>query len=136
MPFRIVPNRRRGAQGFSLLELMVVITIVGLIASVTTVAVMNALVEARIKTTHETLRGCDDGLKLYALRHGRFPDTAQGLASLVAEKVLPKQPVDGWGREVLYTADKDGYALTSFGDDGAPGGEDAAADIVSRTSTK
>lgn len=119
----------RRARGFSLLELMVVITIIGLIAGVTSVAVLGALHEAEVKTTRESLRETENLLKLFTLRRGRFPTTEEGLAVLVAEKLVKKVPEDAWKRPLLYTAERDGYSLRSLGSDGQPGGEDHAADL-------
>lgn len=67
-----------------------------------------------------------------SLRHGRSPDTAQGLKSLVAERFVGggKMPLDGWGAEFTYVGERDHYAITSYGEDGAPGGDAYAADIA------
>ena len=131
MSRRFVKARRAAAsRGMTLLEIMVVIVIIGLISSITAVAVMNQLVEARIKTTKMGIESCEQALKLYALRHGRYPDTSQGLAILVAERFVPKAPADAWGHELLYVRDGEGYTLTSYGADGAAGGTGADEDIV------
>ncbi len=124
-------RRRFGrlARGFSLLELMVVITIIGLIAGVTSVAVLGALHEAEVKTTRESLRETGNLLDLFVVRHGRYPTTEEGLAILVKEKLVKKVPEDAWKRPLLYTAEPGGYSLRSLGSDGQPGGEDHAADL-------
>jgi len=122
-------RRARQAHGFSLLELMVVITIIGIIAGVTTVSVMDAFRDAQVQTSKEALRETESILKLYAVRHGRYPTTAEGLAILVAEKLTKKVPADAWKQPLVYTGEKDGYTLRSYGSDQAPGGEGPAADL-------
>ena len=123
-------KRTRCQKGFSLLELMVVIVILGLLASVTTVAVMNALMRARIDTTRVALNELQGALDIYKLRHGRYPDTGQGLAVLLSEGIVTKPPQDGWSRPLHYEHDNGKYTVTSYGDDDAPGGAEAAEDIV------
>lgn len=124
-------RKRKHARGFTLLEIMVTITIIGLVAGVVAVGVMDALKQARVDVTKQSIVECESALKLYALRHGRYPDTAQGLKSLVAERFVGggKMPLDGWGAEFAYVGERDHYTITSYGEDGVPGGDAYAADI-------
>jgi general secretion pathway protein G len=123
------PRRARHPEGMTLLEIMVVLVIIGLVASVTAVSVFGVLVDAKIKITREAMGQAETGLMLYRLRHGRFPDTSQGLKIIVDEKIMPKLPQDGWGRELRYTLESGRYTLTSYAEDEAPGGTGAAEDI-------
>jgi general secretion pathway protein G len=126
----VARRRRRTVKGFTLLEIMVVLVIIGLVASVTTVAVMDRLKEARIKTTKIEIKVVEEALSLYKLRHNRFPETSQGIQRLVEDKVMAKMPHDGWEHEFHYALEGGRYVITSYGVDEAPGGEDEAADIV------
>jgi general secretion pathway protein G len=119
----------RPARGFTLLEIMVAITILGLVAGVTSVAVMHALHEAQVKTTIESIRGCEEALQLYLLKHGRYPDSSQGLQVLVAEGLLKRPASDAWGNELHYGFANGRYTVVSYGSDGAPGGDDYARDL-------
>jgi general secretion pathway protein G len=121
---------KSSTRGYTLLEIMVVLVIIGLVSSITTVAVMKVLKDARRQTTDAALSECQSALKLYALKHGHYPTTAQGIAALVSEKSLPKMPIDGWRNELHYTYEDGKYSVISYGDDGAPGGVDDGADIV------
>ena len=125
-------RKRSQPRGFTLLEIMVVIVIIGLISSVAAVGVFGALREARVKTTKSSMVGIETALKLYSLKHGRYPSTEQGLKALTAERFLekPEMTKDGFGNELSYVGERDHYTVTSYGDDGQQGGEEAAADLV------
>lgn len=127
---RLVPKPTRRARGLTLLEIMVVITILGIVASVTTVSVLAALRDARVKTTHEAIRAAENALKLFAMKHARYPTTAEGLGVLVRERIVERAPRDGWARELQYTAERGRYVITSYGSDGEPGGEEDATDLT------
>jgi general secretion pathway protein G len=111
---------------------MVVIVIIGLVTGITSVAVMDALRDARLKATQQSMIGLEEALKLYSVKHGRYPGTDLGLKVLVAEHLLDKSKMlaDSWGNDFAYLGEKDHYTITSYGDDGQPGGEGAAADLV------
>ncbi|MGC4114473.1 MAG: type II secretion system protein GspG [Myxococcales bacterium] len=125
-------RKRSQPRGFTLLELMVAITIIALVTGVAAVGVMDALRNARIQTTKTSMVSIEEALKLYSVKHGRYPSTEQGLAILLSERLLDKNKknTDGWGHDFAYVGEKDHYVLTSYGDDGESGGEEAAADIV------
>jgi general secretion pathway protein G len=126
----VARRRRRKEKGFTLLEIMVVLVIIGLVASVTTVVVMDRLKEARIQTTKIEIKVVEEALSLYKLRHSRFPDASQGIPRLVEDRVMAKMPHDGWEHELHYALEGGRYVITSHGVDEAPGGEGEAADIV------
>lgn len=116
--------------GFTLIELMVVITILGLLAGITSVALLPRLAEARIDTSKGAFRGVMEGIDLYRIRKGRLPESIQ---QLVDEEYLKgkTEPVDSWGNKFQYSRiDKKNYDLLSLGADGVEGGEGEDADIT------
>jgi general secretion pathway protein G len=122
---------RAAARGMTLLEIMVVITIIGVVMATVTVAVLPQLDRAKIDTTMNSMRGVQGALKLYYARHGKYPDTSQGMQILLTEKFLDQPPKDAWGNDFVYTAEGTNYKIISYGSDGQPGGDGAAADITS-----
>ncbi|MDR0965394.1 MAG: type II secretion system protein GspG [Myxococcales bacterium] len=128
---RSLSRSARVQSGMTLLEIMVTITIIGVVMGMVAVAVIPQLDKARADTTKSSIRNVETGLKLYYTRHGKYPDTGGGLQALVTEKALEKMPKDGWGNDFVYLNEGSSYKVISYGSDGAPGGADAAADISS-----
>ena len=127
-------DRRAGRaheRGMTLLEIMVVITIIGVVMATVTVAVLPQLDKAKVDTTKNSMVGVQSGLKLYYARHGKYPDTSQGFQILVSEKFLDAVPKDAWGNDFIYTAEGSSYKIISYGSDGQQGGDGASADISS-----
>jgi general secretion pathway protein G len=110
---------------------MVVIVIIGLVSTITSVAVFDVYRDAQVKTTKVGIRECESALKLYLLRHGKYPETAQGLKVLREEKLIEAMPHDGWRHELVYRLEGSAYTVLSYGADGAPGGTGYDADITS-----
>ncbi|CAM3519995.1 prepilin-type N-terminal cleavage/methylation domain-containing protein [Corallococcus sp. ZKHCc1 1396] len=125
---RRVPRQR----GMTLIEIMVVITILGLIAAAVGVAVMGQFGTAKEKRVSLDFGGLEQGLQLYAVKKGRLPDTATGLRALVDEGILTKLPQDPWGQDYVYTLERSRPVIVSLGADGAPGGEGDDRDLSSR----
>jgi general secretion pathway protein G len=115
-----------------LIEIMVVITILGLIAAAVGVAVIPQLNHAKVETTRGNIRTVMGALKLYYTQKGKYPDTGEGLGALVAGKQLDAAPKDAWGKELTYTLENGKPVITSYGADGNPGGQDDDADITSK----
>jgi general secretion pathway protein G len=118
----------------TLIEIMVVVAILGMIAGVVGVAVMGRFQEAKIQTATLDIKGFADGLRLFKLKHSRFPTTAEGLASLYAEGYLEGDPKkDPWSNDYVYispgTKHPDSYDIICYGADGKPGGDKDDADI-------
>jgi general secretion pathway protein G len=124
-------NRRR-TRGMTLIEIMVVITIIGLIAAAVGIAVVPRLDEARRDTAALDIKNIQGGLKLYYTKKGSYPDTAAGLQALVDQQILEQAPKDPWGNDYVYLNEGGKPVVTSYGADGAPGGEGTAADISSK----
>lgn len=122
-------SRRPPPRGMTLLEIMVVITIIGVVMAAVGVAVIPMLDTARADTTKNSISSVETGLKLFYTRHGKYPDTSQGLNILVQEKMLERTPKDGWQNDFVYLNEGGKYKVISYGADGAPGGEGKDADI-------
>jgi general secretion pathway protein G len=120
---------RRKRRGMTLIEIMVVITILGLIAAAVGVAVIPKLGEAKQDTARLDIKQIESALKLYYTKRGRYPDTAGGLKALVDTQNLEKIPMDPWDREYVYLNEGGKPVIRSYGRDGSPGGEGEDADI-------
>ena len=131
---RMVGNQRltkQSQRGMTLIEIMVVITILGMIAAAVGVAVIPMLDQAKVDTTKTTINAIETGLKLYYTRHGKYPDSGSGLQVLVTEKMLDKPPKDGFNNDYVYLNEGGKFTIISYGKDGAAGGDGLDADINS-----
>ena len=131
-----------GHAGFTLIEMLVVITIIGLIMGLIGPRVLNYLSESKVKTARIQLQSFASGLDLFYLDAGRFPSTSEGLAALMQRtpgvaawngpylkgNSLPNDP---WNHPYMYRApgDRAPYEILSYGSDGQEGGSGIAADI-------
>ena len=138
--------RRRKSDGFTLIEIMVVIVILGILAGLIVPRIMDRPEEARRTKAALTLRSLDSALKLYKLDNGVYPTTEQGLEALVEKPdtgTVPmnwreggyldstRVPEDPWGNEYVYIqpGEHGDYDLSSYGRDREKGGEGDNADI-------
>lgn len=141
-------SERERADGFTLIEIMAVVVIIGLLMGIVGTAIVGNIRKARITTTKTQMHALDQALGMYQMDNGRFPTTDQGLRALIekpsgapepyawrpggylAKKELPK---DAWNNEFHYASpgehNPDSFDLWSFGEDGQAGGNDSAADI-------
>lgn len=131
-------------KGFTLLELLVVLVILGLLASLVGPQVMKQIGGSKVKTTVLQIEEFSTALDLFFLEVGRYPTTNEGLNALVRQpsglrfwngpylkkKVIRK---DSWGNDYIYSSPGDhaDYDLVSYGADNSEGGEQDNADIVS-----
>ncbi|PTL82061.1 type II secretion system major pseudopilin GspG [Vitiosangium sp. GDMCC 1.1324] len=129
-------QQRRRQHGMTLIEIMVVITILGLIMAAVGVAVIPKLDEARQDRARLDIGAIHNALKLYYAKKGRFPDTATGLRALVETQALEQLPKDPWDHEYVYMNEGGRPIITSYGGDGVSGGEGVDADISSRDQEK
>ncbi len=126
----IKANAKEASKGFSLLEIMVTITIMTMIMGAVGVGVMGYLDKSKIKQAKIDIGTISNALDLYKTEFGRYPDSDDGLSRLVQEKILKekKVPQDPWGNEYVYiypgSNNEDGFDLYSFGPDGKEGGND------------
>lgn len=124
-------------RGMTLVEIMVVITIIITLMSVLAVAVLGRLDDANVDMTKIRIGQIEQALQMYAVKHkGKFPSTSQGLEA--AGKYMPtpgEVPGDAWGNDFQYfspgTHGNSDYEIVSLGKDGKEGGEDADGDIQS-----
>jgi general secretion pathway protein G len=130
--------------GFSLVEILVVLVILGLLVSVVAPTVLNRADEARVQKVYADFANIETALKLYRLDNFVYPTTEQGLEALVEASgldpiprnfkkggYLERTPVDPWGRPYLYLSPGENgeFDLYSLGADGLSGGEDQNADL-------
>lgn len=143
-PNRHEPSMRKRASGFTLIEIMVVIVILGVLAALVVPRVMNRPDEARVIAAKQDIAAVMQALKLYRLDNQRYPTTEQGLAALVTrptgdppapnwKALLDKVPIDPWGKPYQYLNPgiKGEIDVFSLGADGQPGGTGVDADIGS-----
>ncbi|WP_407279408.1 type II secretion system major pseudopilin GspG [Aromatoleum evansii] len=135
---------RRGiSRGFTLLELLVVLVVLGLLAGLVAPKYFSQLGKSEVKAARAQVEGLVKALDLYRLDTGHYPSTEQGLTALVTRPgnetkwggpYLQKAvPADPWGRNYAYVApgEHGEYDLYSLGKDGQPGGDGENADITS-----
>jgi len=115
-------------QGFTLIEILVVVAIIGMLGAVAVPAYMNYLADARIATTRSLIGNVDVAVKSYNMKHGKYPESLDVLTqeqSDGSEPLLEGEPVDPWGNELKYERPSKGRPrITSFGPDGEEGTED------------
>jgi len=137
---------RRSQRGFTLVEILVVITIIGLIMALVGPRVINYLGEAKVKAAKIQIESFGSALDLFYLDAGRYPTTSEGLRVLVERpgstalwngpyikgNTVPNDP---WGKPYVYRSPGQygAYDILSYGADGQEGGTGAAADITSWT---
>ncbi len=128
------PRQRpgRNEEGFTLVELMVVIVIIGLLATVVVINVMPATDKAAITKAKADVGVLEQGVEMYRLNKLRYPSGSEGLQSVVSEGYVKRLPKDPWGNAYVYAAPgRNGrqFDIYSFGADGREGGEGEDADI-------
>jgi len=136
--------RKDGERGFTLVEILVVITIIALIMSLVGPRVLNYLTESKVKAAKIQMQSFSSALDLLYLDTGRYPSSAEGLAVLVKPTSAMagwngpylkggNVPNDPWGKPYLYRSptERAKYEIMSYGADGQEGGTGTAADITS-----
>lgn len=135
----------RASRGFTLIEILVVVVILGILAAIVVPRVMDRPGEARIVKAHQDISSIASALNLYKLDNFAYPSTEQGLDALVAKpggtpdapnwkgpylqsRNVPKDP---WGRPYQYAqpGQHGEFDVYSYGADGKPGGDGEAADV-------
>jgi general secretion pathway protein G len=140
---------RRSEAGFTLIELMAVIVIIGILAAIVAPRFMGGVGTAKITGAQVQIRNFESGLKMFKLKHGFYPSTSQGLEALISAPSsgrVPENypnggylqggiiPDDPWGTPYIYESPGSqgyDYEIVSLGADAMEGGEDENADIES-----
>ena len=132
---------RAAEQGFTLLEIMVVVVIIGLLAAIVVPNFVGNIDKAAISRAKQDIRGIETALNLYRLDNFRYPTTSDGLQALVTnpgeaaapnwKAQLRKLPIDPWNHpyQYAYPGQHGEFDVFSYGADGQEGGEGINADI-------
>ncbi len=136
---------KKGIRGFTLVELLVVLIILGLIASIAGPNVMRYLGSSKSKTAKLQIKELESSLELFYLDTGRYPSSSTGLQELIKNEAsligwngpyfkLAKVPDDPWGYAYLYKipGEHGPFDLVSLGADNQPGGDGDDRDITNR----
>ncbi len=138
--------RIRGQRGFTLLEIMVVVVILGILAALVVPKIISRPDEARVIAAKQDIASLMQAFKLYRLDNQRYPTTEQGLQALLTKPTaapiplnwkvggyVERLPKDPWGNPYQYLSPgvRGEIDVFSYGADGAPGGEGNDADIGS-----
>ena len=137
-------NRAKAQQGFTLIEIMIVVVILGVLAALVVPNMIGKAGDARQVAATSDLRAIANALEMYRLENYTYPSTDQGLKALVQEPggyppaphwnvngYLRKLPKDPWGRGYLYISpgNENSFDLLTLGGDGRTGGVEEATDI-------
>jgi len=138
--------RRSRPQGFTFIEVLVVLIILALIAGIVGTQLLGEAEKAKADATRIQIKSLESALSLYRLHNSTYPTTEQGLAALLTKPevgTIPEQwqgpyitgnnvPKDGWKHDFIYISDGHDYTIISLGADGKEGGTDLDADISSK----
>ena len=133
-------RRLSSSAGFTLIEIMVVVLILGLLAALVVPKIVGRTDDARVTKAKADIKAIESALNLFKIDTGFYPSTAEGLTALVqapprAKKwnpdgYLDKLPVDPWGVEYIYQSDGRQIIVASMGADSVEGGDGYNADIT------
>jgi general secretion pathway protein G len=138
----MLDRKRRKISGFTLVELLVVLAILGMLAALVGPQVLNQLGGAKSKSAAIQIRDFEQALELYKLDVGRFPGSNEGLNALVRQPSSAKGwngpylkkdevPMDPWGNPYQYRVSGSTIDISSYGSDGRQGGSGEDADVSS-----
>jgi len=139
-------KRRYKAKGFTMVELMAMLIIIGLLAALVATKVVSKIDEAKVTTTKANLKTLHAAVNQFYMDTGRYPTEEEGLYALVEQPSDVENwqpggylettdiPKDGWGRDFIYQRYAEGsspFVIISYGADGEEGGEGLNADLYS-----
>jgi general secretion pathway protein G len=138
-------RRNRRTEGFTLIEIMAVVLIIGLLTTLVGIAIIPQIDKGRVTTARTQIKNLEAALETYRMDNARFPTSEQGLEALINPPPDVRNyqtggylrerriPVDPWGNPYQYESpgqhNDHSFDLWSFGADGSPGGEGSDADI-------
>ena len=124
------------AAGFTLIEILVVMAIIGMLAVMVAPSIFNQQAGAQRDAALSQISALEAALDTYRLEVGQYPDSLEGLvendsgrAAWNGPYLRREVPLDPWGNEYVYDSDGRGFTLVSYGPDGERGGEGDDADI-------
>jgi general secretion pathway protein G len=140
-------SKNNKSSGFTLMEILVVMIIIGILAALVAPRLMNKLDDAKVTDTAIQIKNLETALKLFKMDNGFYPSTEQGLEALISAPEIGQIPdnykpggyldkkslsPDPWGNEFIYISPgtQGDYDIISYGADGKPGGEKYNADII------
>ncbi|MFA5238451.1 MAG: type II secretion system major pseudopilin GspG [Phycisphaerae bacterium] len=139
-------RKRKNRFGFTMVELMAMLIIIGLLATLVVTKVASKIDQARVTTTKANLKVLHAAVNQFKMDTGRFPTEEEGLMALVEQPgdviryepggylETTEIPIDGWGNEFIYEISPESgksFVIKSLGADGEEGGEDDNADLYS-----
>jgi len=122
--------KKQQQSGFTLIEIMVVVVILGILASVVMPQIMDKPDTARLTKAKQDIRAIESALNMYKLEKFTYPNTEEGIESL-SPKYLARLPKDPWGNPYLYLnpGEHGEFDIFSYGADAQEGGEGSKADL-------
>jgi general secretion pathway protein G len=139
-------RRRKNRYGFTMIELMAMLIIIGLLATLVVTKVATKIDQARVTTTKANLKVIHSAVTQFRMDTGRLPTEEEGLMALIEQPSdvvryepggyleTTEIPKDGWGNEFIYELSPEtgkSFVIKSLGADGKEGGEDNDADLYS-----
>ena len=145
-PLRRTGRRGCRPQGFTFIEVLVVLIILALIAGIVGTQLLGEAEKAKAEATRIQIHSLESALSLYRLHNSSYPSTEQGLAALLKKPdvgTIPEQwqgpyingnnlPKDGWKHDFIFISDGRDFTIISLGADGQEGGTELNADISSK----